>query len=271
MANPNSYLLVDATAGICLSKGGVVGDNVYLYVLIIGVPKATEGGDHFLTFGYVLCSNQHAVNLEMLFGELFGRMRRLRNGNAVTFHHVTIDNDAALRSAIAKLVIGLSTKEYLRRASEIVTGKCTAAEIRDFVPILGCIAHYIRSDYQYCVKYNVLKSQKLLHLRCTSELMATTSTAVHQFLLMNYVTLLSHRYMTKTAQKALACVAQACGFDEKSRESEEEFLEQCYKNSASPDLVSLALLFFKFKKSLHDMNFQRLRVFESVCELIDSV
>lgn len=172
-----------------------------------------------------------------MLGQLASRLRRLMKSSLLPFHHVTIDNCPALRYALVKQLNGLRTREYLRKASRIVTGRCTAAEIRGFVPMLGCMAHYVRSELDYCKKYNVKKTQQMLHLRVSAETLATTSVSVYQFLLINYVILLSQRFYTESCAKALACVAEICGFNVKRNENPEDFVVECCKRSSQPDVV----------------------------------
>lgn len=68
LANRNSYLQIDATAGVCNSAGGINEKNLFLYVLIVGVPTKSNGPDYFRHFATFVSSNQHAINLDTMLG-----------------------------------------------------------------------------------------------------------------------------------------------------------------------------------------------------------
>lgn len=217
---------------------GINSDNLYVYVLIAGIPTKSDTPNYHLAFGYLISSNQHMVNLEVMVGQLFGRLRRLIGSSNLQFHHVTIDNCQSLRYALAMQLNGMATKHYVRLASRIITKKCTIAEIREFVPIITCLAHYIRSEYDYCAKHTVKKLPRMLHLRSMSFMLSTTSTLVYQFFSLHYINLLSQRFLTESAKKSLSCLAESCGFDVSDRSKPDDFYTELYKNASSPDVVS---------------------------------
>lgn len=68
LGNRNTYLQIDATAGVANRAGGVNEKNLFLYVLIVGVPTKSSGADYFRHFATFLSSNQHAVNLDIMLG-----------------------------------------------------------------------------------------------------------------------------------------------------------------------------------------------------------
>lgn len=174
LKNPNCYLQMDATAGIVTNVGGVDGDNTYVYVIMAAVPTLGSTPHYYLPFGLFVCSNQGAVNLNTMLGQLLGRLRRFLGGKRPKFHHATADSCPAIRSALAMQLNGCSTMELMKRSSKLLLGLCTIPEALAFTPLHSCLAHQVKSDADYCKKHKVGGIERLLFLRVRAVMQMTT-------------------------------------------------------------------------------------------------
>lgn len=241
LQNPNCFLLIDATGGVVTNAGGVDGSNLFLYVLIAGVPLS-ENRNYYLVIGYFVCSNQHAVNISVLMGQLMGRLRQLMKGKFQAFRYVVFDNSAAIRSAMALQINGCETVKLMRLASRIICGQCTVAEVLEFVPFHTCMAHELKSDALFCQKYKVTGIGKLLALRVLSVMHSLTCPLHLQFLVNNYITVLSSLYMTPNVEKSLKCIGEMCEFNRRKLEKEDDIIASTYADVEDPTFVCFVFL-----------------------------
>lgn len=162
--------------------------------------------------------------LYVILGQLVGRLRRLVTGKEIFFDHVTTDNCAALRYALARQLNGMSTWEMMKSASRLIVGKLTIAEAKRFIPFYSCLAHELKSDIDYCVKHKVTRLQKVLFLRARAVMQMCCDKSRVEMLVLNFVELLSHRYQSEITKKALQCVLEICGASGTENFDEYQFL-----------------------------------------------
>lgn len=174
LKNPNAYLQIDATVGIVTNSSGIDGRNTYLYVVMVGVPNVSDSCDYYVPFGMFLSSNQGQTNISSLLGQLLGKLRKVLNGREPKFSHVTADNCAALRHALAVQLNGCNTIQLMKKASQLLIGQATLGEALQFTPLHSCQAHQIKSDAD-CAKYSIDGLPRLLFLRVWALMQTSTN------------------------------------------------------------------------------------------------
>lgn len=243
----NCSLQIDATGGLVVKSGGVEPGKVYLYVVMAVVPSIS-GPAHSCPFALLVCTDHHASHLSNLLGTVMAKIREKLNGNQPQFTHLTTDNCGALRQALALQLNGLSTMEMMRKASRILEGECTVPEVEGFVPFHCCIAHQIKSDYDYCKKHKIGGLQKYMFLRVRTLMQTLTSKEAVENLVYNYLSLLSRYYDSPVSRQAFKAVAEICGFELNDKMSAEEFLNSVCEDEFKPDLVSRIKIDFKINR-----------------------
>lgn len=173
-----------------------------------------------------------------------GRLRRLVNGKEILFDHVTTDNCAALRYALAKQLNGMSTWEMMKTASRLLVGKLTVAEAKRFIPFYSCLAHELKSDLDYCVKHKVSYLQKALFMRARAVMQMSTEKSRVETLVLNFIELLSHRFESDLTNKALQCVLKICGVSANEKFDENVFLDSFKGKGMDEQFVCIILFIF---------------------------
>lgn len=194
----NAYLCTDATGHIVRRTADVDSRKTFLYTLLVRVPTIPTSNNVLNIIAAEIITSDHSGNhLLSLYNLVMLSLRRLNGGKQVRFRFAVTDNSDTLRFVMNMTLNQTNTHESLAKASSILLRTACFSTARNFVPILGCIAHQAKCEAEFFrKKCRVSRQLKALCITVRLAVLQMTDLSNIHLLCTNFIALLYRRYRT---------------------------------------------------------------------------